>query len=314
MKEQIFLTSSPLSAPISLYKNIWNGESRVETISIVGGLHGNNLNGFYITARLSKFLQSIEEGILKNYRLCGKVKIFPIVNSQAAQTGKRNWPFDALDMDLVFPGNESGEIGERAGSIILEHTIDSTFGVILSTATNHYEDHPHIKLLEPSRGLKKKTRFLELDIVREISDLPKTHLLYYWNDHEIPSLIITGGKANSLDKNFCNKTIKGIISLMLAMGILIHSGKKIKQRKTEIFALTNETTLSASQAGLFIAEIRAGDLITPGKKIGNILDIYTGETVEEGLVLTLRDYSLVYEKEMIALILTKKNSNKLWPF
>lgn len=320
MKETILSASSPLGLPVTLYKNSWKGGSLGETLVVAGGLHGNDLNGFYITALLTRFLQFIEAGIENHYCLKGKVEIFPVVNTQAAQAGSRIWSFDALDMDLIFPGNENGEIGERLSNTILEQTTDTTLGIILSTPASHYEDYPHFKMYDPDRRLKKTARSLGLEVARIISDLPKTHLLCHWVENDIPSITISGGKANNLDKKYCEKVFTGIVNMMLAKKLLTHSYKTPELSKTSLYTSKNETVLVATQAGLFVPEARTGDLLKPWQKIGAILDIYTGEILEEiissteGFLVTLRDYPLVYERETIAILLTKKESRKFWLF
>lgn len=320
MKEKILSASSPLGIPVSLYKNSWNGGLSDETLSVTGGFHGNQLNGFYIAARLTHFLQTVVEGTQNDYRLCGKVQIFPVINTQAAQAGSLNWSFDGLDMDLAFPGNESGEISERLSDAILEHTSNSTLGMILSSADNHYEDFTHIKLFNPDRSLKKTARFMGIEIAREISDLPKTHLFHHWVEHDIPSIMVTGGKTDSLDTDYCEKIIQGIINMMLATGLMAHPRKKPEPTPMTFYTSKNETSLVATQAGFFVKEVQTGEFLKSGNKLGTIIDMYSGETLEEifvpneRLLVTLRDYPLVYEKETLAVLLNKKETSKFWPF
>ncbi|MFQ5672521.1 MAG: M14 family metallopeptidase [Nitrospinales bacterium] len=321
MKKILLSIPSPMGGSITLYHSTWDGGALDETLSIVGGLHGNEINGFYITARLSRFLRSLAAGKEKEYRLQGKVRIVPVVNFGATQSGTRNWPFDELDLNLAFPGNESGEVGEQATAAILEHTAESAQGIILSSGANHYQDSPHVKLLRPNRGLKKTACHLGLDAVREVSDLPETHLLHQWTEQGIPSLMISAGKIGSLNRNYCESVFNGLVNLMLAMGLLSHSRERGKKCDATFYSPENEITLTSTHAGLFIPETPVGVTLRPGQKIGGILDMYTGETLEEiiapangGFLVSLRDYPPVYEKEPVAILLHKKKSAKFWPF
>ena len=107
--------------------------------------------------------------------------------------------------------------------------------------------------------------------------------------------------------------------MMLATGLVTHSHQKPKKSKLTLYTSKNEKILSSAEAGLFVPEVRTGDLLKQGQIIGVILNIFTGEIAEEiispteGFLLTLRDYQLVYEKETIAIILGEKKP-KFWPF
>ena len=321
MKKPLLSIPSPLGGSLALHHNAWDGGALDETLSIVGGLHGNEINGFYITARLARFLQSVTQGREKEYRLRGKVRIFPVVNFGATQSGSGNWPFDELDMDLAFPGNEKGEAGEKPAAAILQHTAESTQGIILSTGAHHYLDVPHVKLFQPGRNLKKTAHYLGLDVVREISNLPTTHLLHHWVEQGIPAMMITAGKTGSLERNYCENVFNGLVNLMLVMGLLSHDRERGKKHDTVFYPAENQITLASTRAGLFIPEISVGVTLRAGQKIGVILDMVTGETLEEitapaegGFLVSLRDYPPVYEKEPLAILLREKKPFKLWPF
>ena len=132
MKEKILSLSSPFGSNLKIYKNIW-GKS-TEPLSIVSGLQGDHLNGLFLNSYLTQFLDSIVEGTDPHYTLTGQVQTFPVVNANAVQSGSRLWPLDGLDMDLAFPGNSKGETSEAIASTILQHTKDSFWGLILTSA------------------------------------------------------------------------------------------------------------------------------------------------------------------------------------
>ena len=68
-----------------------------------------------------------------------------------------------------------------------------------------------------------------------------------------------------------------------------------------------------STPGMFLKEVKVGKFLKKGQKIGEIRDIYSGKRLEElvtpedGLLVTLRQYPIVYEKEPIAIILSGKD-------
>ena len=71
--------------------------------------------------------------------------------------------------------------------------------------------------------------------------------------------------------------------------------------------------IRTSAAGIVLTDLKVGDFIKKSQKICEVRDIYSGKRLEEltapedGLLITLRQYPIVYEKEPIAIILSAKD-------
>ncbi|MFQ5716997.1 MAG: M14 family metallopeptidase [Nitrospinales bacterium] len=322
IKEKIVSIQSPFGEPVALYKNAWDGGKTDDSLSIVGGLHGDQLNGLYIASRLTRFLQAVQEKREEGFRLQGKIQIFPIANPQAMQSGSQVWSFDGLDMDLAFPGNEYGEVADKLCHALLRHTADSTYGIVLSSGIRHYEDFPHIQIFRPDRKLKKFARSLELSAVREIPDsaLIRIQLLPQWVERGVVPAILAWGKADTLARTHCDAVFDGLVNMMLSTGLLTHPSRKGRKTEIEFFEAKRERSIVATQAGLFVPEAQVGDSVAKGQRLGVMRDIYSGECVEEftapedGLLVTLRSHPLAYEKEPIAILLAGEKTARFRPF
>ena len=64
---------------------------------------------------------------------------------------------------LVTP---QGETAEAIASMILQHTKDSFWGLILTSAPPHYEDAPHIQVYKSDNSIKKMCRDLKIETAR----------------------------------------------------------------------------------------------------------------------------------------------------
>ena len=103
---------------------------------------------------------------------------------------------------------------------------------------------------------------------------------------------------------------------MKAEGILKdHRNKNSENKgKTQIYKHDEEILVKTSTAGIFLQEVEVGSYLKQGQKIGEVRDIYSGKRLEEltspedGFLITLRQYPIVYEKEPAAIILTAKKS------
>ena len=314
MKEKILTLPHPFGGDLELYKNTW-GKSG-EPLSIVSGLQGDHLNGMFLNSHLTQFLDSIVEGLDPHYTLTGQVQTFPVVNANAVQSGSRLWPLDGMNMDLAFPGNPDGETAEAIASTIWQHTKDSFWGIILQSAPPHYEDAPHIQSYKPDGREKKMYRDLQIETVRrqKESSTQKVNLFHQWQD--ISSLILSAGSPRTINLQQCETLFQSILNFMKAEGILKdHRNKKSEHKtKTRIYQSDEEIAVQTTTAGMFLKEVKVGNYLKQGQKIGEVRDIYSGKRLEEitapedGLLITLRQYPIVYEKEPMAIILTAKKS------
>ena len=314
MKEKILTLPNPFRGDLELYKNTW-GKSG-EPLSIVSGLQGDHLNGMFLNSHLTQFLDNVIEGLDPHYTLTGQVQTFPVVNANAVQSGSRLWPLDGMNMDLAFPGNPDGETAEAIASTIWQHTKDSFWGIILQSAPPHYEDAPHIQSYKPDGREKKMYRDLQIETVRrqKESSTQKVNLFHQWQD--ICSVILSAGSPRTINLQQCKTLFQSILNFMTAEGILKdHRNKKSEHKtKTRIYQSDEEIAVRTTTAGMFLKEFKVGNYLKQGQKIGEVRDIYSGKRLEEitapedGLLITLRQYPIVYEKEPMAIILTAKKS------
>lgn len=323
MKETLLSIPTPFGPAITLFKNSWEGNNSPDTVlSIVSGLHGDHINGIYICSLLTRFMDRVTSAQEPDYKLKGRVQIFPVVNIQAAQSGSRIWSFDDLDYDLAFPGNDKGEVAENIARATLTHTSGSTHGVILKSANPLYEDAPHIQLADPDRPTKKMAQSLGLDIACRLSEATtfQLSLFGHWRENDIPALMISGGKPGSIDRSLCDSLFSGLVDLMTHLGVLTTTTRTQKKAaKRPIYPAHAERLIISSHAGLFVANIKVGSFLKKGEIIGTMTGIESGKVLEEyaapmdGYVVTLRNYPVTFEKESIATLLTDKKQG-FWPF
>ena len=321
MKEEILHIPTPFGEPLILYKNQW-GPKGGDALSIVSGLQGDRLNGLMVASRLSRFLNDVESGKEAGYRIQGSIQIFPVVNYKAWESGNPSWLFDSQDVDLTFPGMEVGELTETICNTVVRHSAESDYGIILQTGEKHYEDVPHVKLIDANRKRRNLTRSLGLHIGREVADSPSLvlGLAKQWDLMGLHPFILSAGKPQTYHPQHCDLLLDGIINFMRAEGLLSHSREKASQREMAFFDARSEYPVLTEEAGLFYPEPVIGTTVKKGEKLGEVRDLYQGEVLEEiqapeeGYVVTLRDYPVVHEGELVAVLLGEKSRRWFWPF
>ena len=320
MKETILSIQSPLGPPTELVQFTWRGAQPKNTISIVSGIQGNHLNGIYLCSRLVGFLNSVESGKEPGYYLKGVIKIIPTTNLPATQEGKGLWSFHDLDMNLAFPGNDQGEVPEQIAATVCRQTKDSQFGIILQSGDTHYNDAPHLLCLNPDGLAKNFAKSLAIKNAREpkISSTFRLCLYDQWVDQMITSVILSAGKPNHLDIPLCEIIFPGLINSLLWSGVLGNDNKKPIKYQLKFNRQSNEQFVISHAGGFFIPIVKLGSEIKKGQKIGEIVDIYSNNTLESilssssGYLITLRNHPMVYQGEVLAILLGKSKF-RFWP-
>jgi len=85
------------------------------TITLIGGVHGDEYEGALTLHRLAREL--------KAETVHGCLLIVPALNSPGIATGRRDLPISGENLDLCFPGKLHGTVGERLAREVVERLI-----------------------------------------------------------------------------------------------------------------------------------------------------------------------------------------------
>ena len=124
--------------------------------------------------------------------------------------------------------------------------------------------------------------------------------------------MLSAGKPNHLNMPLCKTLFSGLINSLLWTGILVHNCIKPKKYRVRFNNRDKEHFVFANSGGFFLSLIQPCSEIKNGQKIGEVVDLYSGVTKEtlvaksNGYVVTLRDYPVVYQKEVLAVLLEKQ--------
>ena len=159
---------------------------------------------------------------------------------------------------------------------------------------------------------------MEIARKQKESSTQKANLFHHWQEQEISSVLISAGSPRTINPKQCEILFQGILNFMKTEGILKdHRDKKSRNKtKTRIYKPDEEISVQTTEAGMFLKEVTVGNQLKKGQKIGEVRDLYSGKRLEEltspedGFLITLRQYPIVYEKEPIAIILSAKDKWK----
>jgi predicted deacylase len=308
----VFSFKTPVGPPVEIIRHTFSSQLAQPTkrISLVTGLHGDELEGLYICHQLMETLKKLEE---KN-SLKGEVHIYPAVNPQALETGTRLWPFFATDINRAFGEQNTPSLVTETSRALLEDIKANSDLVVDFHASNlHLMELPQIRIIE---GFEKKllplAQLCNVDLiwVHPHAEIFESTLGYNLNKAKIPTLVIETGICLRIHKNYCDQIVRGILNLLQQTGIIEAPCTDVATPK--LVQPKNVAMIQAKNAGLFVKQVEVGQTLNEGDKIGDLIDPVQGKILEEifspcsGLVFTLREYPLAGQGAPLARIATEE--------
>lgn len=150
--------SLPVLEKLEIKKNRLEAGSgrKKKRISIVTGIHGDELEGQYVCFELSRQIQEHSE------YLEGIVDIYPAMNPLGIDSITRGIPAFDLDMNRVFPGNEDGSMTEYVAAKIIEDLSGSDLCIDIHASNIFLTEIPQVRINELHRDswyLMRKTEY-----------------------------------------------------------------------------------------------------------------------------------------------------------
>jgi len=305
--------TAPLRDAFDIPFHAIGGTAEPLRLALVGGLHGNELNGIFVLGRLADFLAEVAAGARLPLRLHGRVVIIPAVNVLGVNTGRRAWPFDGTDLNRMFPGYDAGETTQRIAHAVLEATRPSYFRIDVHSSNPEFEEVPQVRLYDPTEAERQTARDFGLPAVveRPTSAVASSTLLHAWRGSGGESFVLQAGHAGSLQLKHCERLFHALVGFLARTGII--SGRTLADEDDEVhyFGPRQTFPLVAEKAGLFVSTLQVGTWLQPGDPIGTVYDAFAGRLRAEvrapvaGMVSGLRRQPLLCEGDLVARIQTR---------
>ena len=140
MVEIITSVGLPVDEKLMIKKNrIGSGQKR---ISIVTGIHGDELEGQYVCYELQQRIEQDKD------KLKGIVDIYPAMNPLGIDSITRGIPAFDLDMNRLFPGNIDGNMTEYLAAGIIKDVAGSDCVLDIHASNIYLTEIPQIRINE----------------------------------------------------------------------------------------------------------------------------------------------------------------------
>ncbi len=280
-------------------------EDESRRISIVSGIHGDELEGQYVCYEVARRIAEHPEF------LHGIVDIYPALNPLGLESAHRTVPKMEMDMNRMFPGDKNGNMMERIAAAVVDSIAGSDICVDVHASDTAVREIPQVRVSEEfAERMLPYAKLMNVDMIwmNATATVHESTLAHSMNILGVPTLVVEMGLGMRISRKYGNQVTEGIFNLMKEMGIW---EGEVKQTQFPVISTDGEVEfIRAGHTGVFLPSIEHNHYVCKGDLIGQIVNTYTGQIKQEivaqkdGLVFTLREYPMVYEGALIARILT----------
>ena len=271
MRKTIASVGLPVDERLGIQRNRLKpegGEKGLKRISIVTGIHGDELEGQYVCFELQRRIEQQREC------LTGIVDIYPAMNPLGIDSITRGIPAFDLDMNRLFPGDIDGSMMEYVIARIMEDVAGSDCVLDIHASNIYLTEIPQIRINELHQDTlvpMAEESNVDLIWIHGASTVLESTFAYSLNHTGTPVLVVEMGVGMRITQAYGNQMVDGIFHLMHKMGIW--SGEVKPVRKPVISRNPEDVSyLNASVGGVFIPSVQHGAKLKRNETIGRIVD------------------------------------------
>ncbi len=305
---EIFTSELPVGEKLAVkrtrFEPLEKSDIKTKRISIVSGIHGDELEGQLVIYLLANWLNTNSD------KLKGIVDIYPAVNSLGVDTITRGFPLYNVDLNRTFPGNSNEFLPGQVVHALANDVKGSDIAIDIHSSNIFLREIPQIRInKEFSKSTLPLAKELNCDFIwiHDAVTVLESTFSHTMNSMGTKTLVVEMGVGMRLTKAYGHQLLIGILNLMQKEGII--SGKDdFIVREAFNSEIGEVFYLNAPKSGLFIPALDHCAIIKKDEKIGDIVDPLTGNihvtliAPADGILFTLREYPVVYEGSLIARI------------
>lgn len=307
MKKTVVSIGLAVDESLRIMKNVLQPDTltgKEKRICIVTGTHGDELEGQYVCYELNRIIKEN-----KKY-LKGIVEIYPALNPLGVDSISRGIPMFDLDMNRIFPGNESGAVAEHVAAKIVQDIAGADLCIDIHASNIFLREIPQARInINTAERLIPFARRLNLDFVwvHAAATVLESTLAHSLNSIGVPTVVVEMGVGMRITEEFCHQLTDGIFCVMKDMGIW--EGETITPKEPIISQDGEVGFLNANAPGIFVPCAKHWMNVEKGEVIGHIFNPLDGTVQEEvcapihGMLFTLREYPVVSCGSLLARVL-----------
>lgn len=307
MIETVVRLDLPVGEELHIRKNRLSpaGGGPGRRLSVVTGIHGDELEGQYVCYEIQRLIRERPE------LLAGTVDVYPALNPLGIDSVTRGIPGFDLDMNRIFPGRRDGDMNEAVAAEIVRDLEGSDLCLDIHASNIFITEAPQIRINQRHEDrLLPWARLANVDFVWVHSNATvlESTLAYSLNSLDTPTLVVEMGVGMRITKSYGDQLADGVFRLMCELGIW--RGEAPRVREPVVSREPDEVVfLNAPQPGVWLKTRSHGAKLRAGDELGKIVDPLRGEALcsvsapSDGWLFTIREYPVVDQGSLLARIL-----------
>ena len=297
-KIEVLRIESLSRAPLVVEGYLFKGtNSKAPKVAIVGAMEGDSILPLYCASTMVDFFKNK----IDKEKIEGDVLIIPSINHYALNIGKRFWPLDNTDINMMFPGYELGETTQRIAKKVFDAISGYDFGIILERRPDPATCLPYIKLFksgyEDLIGAKKFG--FKMIHHRTMKSIDTVTLQYNWQLWGTKAFSIMCPSDNQVDKKIASQINQAMIRFMDKTKIIdyhIFNGYE-----STVINRDSIEVIKSLKSGIFIGKELPGNYVSKDQVIGEVVHSLEGNIIYEilspcnGMITCVYSNSLIYE-------------------
>jgi len=303
--EEVFAIDLPVGEQFRIQRCRYTpiGGKTEKRISIVSGIHGDELEGQYVCFLLGQWLRANPD------KIKATIDIYPAINSLGIDSITRSVPFYDVDLNRIFPGSKNDFLPAQIADGVVNAMKGSEIAIDIHSSNVFLREIPQVRIAKSQEAvLVPLANKLNIDFVwvHDAVTVLESTFAHAMNTLGTKTLVVEMGVGMRLGQAYGHQLLDGILHLMASEGFLAIEPPKIR---FPIQSHVGEVAyLNATSPGLFVPAIEHCQMIEEGSVVGHIVDPLSGKTLDEiiapigGILFTLRAYPIVYEGSLVGRI------------
>lgn len=238
--------------------------------------------------------------------------LIPVVNVYGFNSKVRYLP-DRRDLNRCFPGSPNGPLGMQIAHIFMTEIVHHcTHGIDLHTGAIHRSNLSQIRTQIDNEETSRLAHAFGVPVVLN-SNTRDGSLRQACAEQGVQILLFEGGEALRYDEKIIKSAVRGVQSVMAAIGMVDSVKVSNKSRKKEVFVAHSSHWIRAPDSGSLRIRKQLGSHVKKNELLGVISDPFGGHKREvraksTGVVIGMTMIPLVNRGDAIFHIATFEDS------
>ena len=291
VRVEVNIAKLPSRTPIDMIVTAARAHEPGPTLLLMGGLHGDEINGIEIVRRI------IEKG--HHIPAKGTVICIPIINVYGFIHFSRYVP-DGKDVNRSFPGNKNGSLASRIAYYLMKDIVPKIdYGIDFHTGGADRRNYPQVRCVLTDKVNQELANAFYAPFTLHAKHRPNSFRQAAARLGK-RILVFEGGESARFSEQAISHGVDGTLRLMKHLGIR-NDAPEPDYRNQQFM---HSTWIRARSSGIFQNLVSGGDEIHKNQVVGYITDPFgdykvTLKSHTSGFVISLNNNPIVHQGDAI---------------